>query len=63
MPRIIIDYGPSGEIEVKTEGFKGAKCREATKMIEAALGATVSDEATSEMYETENTREKVNVRG
>ncbi len=48
---IIITISPQGEATVKTEGFAGARCKDASRFLEKALGKTVSEELTSEYFE------------
>lgn len=49
MKTITITVGASGETTIKTEGFSGSSCKDATAAIEKALGKTVSDTPTGEM--------------
>ena len=52
MPQIItVEISPEGEVKVQTTGFAGASCKQATKALEAALGAVVSDAKTSEFHQ------------
>ena len=48
---IIVDV--NGECSVQTKGFIGSSCREASKLIEQALGIVQSDKPTAEMYQTQ----------
>ena len=41
-----------GSVMVQPEGFKGETCKDATKLLEKALGTITSDVATQEMYES-----------
>jgi hypothetical protein len=41
-----------GETTIQTKGFSGSECQQATKALEAALGAKLSDQPTSEFYTT-----------
>ncbi len=41
-----------GEMTIQTRGFAGSDCQQATKALEAALGAKLSDQATAEFYST-----------
>lgn len=43
----------TGEVKIKTVGFKGAECLKATEGLERALGKKSSDKATPEMQQTE----------
>lgn len=62
MPEIIMDFMPDGTVQVKTQGFKGKKCLEATKALEEALGGEVERKATAEMHLPDVPREKVSAR-
>ncbi len=47
---IKVRISPTGTVTVKTEGFEGAACQDATKQLQLAMGTVVSDDATAEMY-------------
>ena len=48
---------PDGTVEVAPSGFKGKRCKDATKFLEAALGLDTSkSKATAEMYEQETVK-------
>lgn len=53
MPQIIIEIDQTGETTVKAEGVAGRSCKDLTRNIERALGRTVSDAPTGEMWKTE----------
>lgn len=40
----------TGETKVETKGFAGAGCRDATKLLESALGIRTSEQLTAEYY-------------
>jgi hypothetical protein len=40
-----------GKARVETEGFAGAACRDATALLERAMGQTEADETTPEFHE------------
>jgi hypothetical protein len=46
-----VTIGPTGEIEIKVEGVKGAKCIDLTEFLETDLGEIISKEKTSEYYD------------
>ena len=46
---IIVD--PSGAARLQTRGFAGPGCREASRLLEQALGTVSSDAPTPEMYQ------------
>jgi len=48
---ITVEISPTGNVSVKTQGFTGAKCKQATKALEAALGSTLKDEHTREFHQ------------
>jgi len=47
--QIIVASDCSSRIE--THGFTGGACREASRLLEAALGKTTSEKLTAEFYE------------
>ncbi|MDZ4685555.1 MAG: DUF2997 domain-containing protein [Planctomycetaceae bacterium] len=49
-PTITITISPTGEARIETHGFTGASCREATKVLEAALGVREHEQLTSAFY-------------
>jgi hypothetical protein len=46
---VIVDR--AGEARLQTQGYAGSSCRDASKLLEQALGAVRSDTPTSEMYQ------------
>ena len=51
--RIIeIIISPTGATTVATHGFTGTACQEASRFLEQALGARLSEQRTSAFYET-----------
>lgn len=51
MEQVIITATKEGEVSVKVECVKGSTCMETSAAIEKALGATSSNEQTSEYHE------------
>ena len=51
MEQIIIEIGKDGAVKIKTQGFKGASCMDATRAIKEALGTVMETEKTAEFYE------------
>ena len=47
---IQITISPKGETKIETTGFTGSSCQDATRALEAALGAKTNDTLTSEYY-------------
>ena len=52
MKTIEIIVSPTGETRVETKGFTGSECRDASKLIEQALGARQSERLTAEFHQT-----------
>lgn len=54
MSKIIdVTISPTGETTVKTTGFKGKSCQDASRFLEQALGAAESEKRTAEFYQPE----------
>ncbi|HUQ71029.1 MAG TPA: DUF2997 domain-containing protein [Planctomycetaceae bacterium] len=47
---IMVTISPTGETQIETHGFTGASCRDATRVLEAALGLRESEQLTSAFY-------------
>ena len=50
---IEVVISPTGETKVETKGFSGTGCREASKFLEQALGASVNEQLTDEFYQSQ----------
>lgn len=50
MKTIEITVGPKGETTVRTLGFAGGECREASRFVEQALGRKADETLTAEFY-------------
>jgi hypothetical protein len=50
MKTIEIIVTPAGDAQLKTQGFTGRSCLEASRFLETALGRNVSDRLTSEFF-------------
>ena len=53
---IVIDK--QGQTVLQTHGFSGPSCREASKFLEQALGATTTEQLTSEFYQAANIEQR-----
>jgi hypothetical protein len=51
MKSIEITVSPRGETTVETRGFRGGECREASRLIEQALGTRSGERLTAEFYQ------------
>jgi hypothetical protein len=51
---IQITISPKGETKIETSGFSGSSCQDATRALEAALGAKTSETLTGEYYTATN---------
>ena len=47
---IVITISPTGETKLETKGFAGSGCRDATKLLESALGIRTSEQLTPEYH-------------
>lgn len=47
---IEVTVSPKGEATIQTKGFKGETCRDATRILEAALGLRGREQLTSEFH-------------
>lgn len=43
----------TGQTTVQTKGLQGTACQEASRFLEQALGARISEERTAEFYQTQ----------
>lgn len=51
MKTIEIIVSPKGDTQLQTKGFQGRSCQDASRFLEQALGAKVSDSLTAEYYQ------------
>jgi hypothetical protein len=51
MKTIEIIVGPAGETRLETKGFTGAACKDASRLLEQALGAVQTERLTAEFHE------------
>jgi hypothetical protein len=58
MKTIEVTVSPAGETRVETKGFAGTACRDATKLLERALGVVASDTLTAEMYQQQPAQQR-----
>ena len=55
---IEIIVSPTGETNVKTKGFSGSECREASKFIEQELGQRTDEQVTAEFHQSNVVRQE-----
>lgn len=48
---IEITIYPTGETKIETKGFEGSSCRDASQLLETALGAKLEERLTPEFYQ------------
>ena len=58
---IVID--PTGAARLQTKGFAGPACRDASRLLEQALGTVSSDTPTAEMYQAATQAEPLRQQG
>ena len=51
MKTIEVVVDPRGGIKVRTKGFTGPECREASRFVEQALGAKLAETLTPEFHQ------------
>lgn len=52
MKKIEVLVSPTGETSIKTTGYTGKSCQDATKELELALGTVTADVKSGEYYNT-----------
>lgn len=63
MKTIEITIAPDGKTTVQTRGFAGSSCRDATKLLEKALGQVASEQLTAEFHTArESTRQRAGLK-
>ena len=60
---IVIIVSPSGQVSVQTRGFTGSSCRQASRVLEQALGIVQSDQPTAEMYQSTTNQQQARQSG
>ena len=59
MSQIIeIIVSPQGETRLETKGFTGESCRDASRLLEEALGARTSEQTTAAFHQTATTQQQ-----
>lgn len=58
MKTVEITVSPNGESRVETQGFIGSECREASQLIERALGGVTSERLTAEFFADSTAEER-----
>lgn len=58
MKRIEITVSPDGQSKVETFGYSGSECRDASRLIEQALGQSTGEELKSEFYLSRQSNEQ-----
>ena len=60
---IEITVSPKGETTVQTKGFTGGSCRDASRLIEQALGEKSAEQMTAEFHETQPVQQAQQAKG
>ena len=58
MPQIEILISPKGTTRVRTLGFSGSQCRQASAFLEKALGQTTHESLTPEFFQISRHQEQ-----
>ena len=56
---IEVIVSPAGETKIETKGYEGARCQEASKFLEQALGLVTAEQKTSEFYASASAQQQV----
>ncbi len=56
---IEITVGPKGEATVRTRGFAGPECREASRYVEQALGRRTAEAFTAEFHQGQEAAQRL----
>ncbi len=59
MKTIEIIIAPNGQTKVETKGFEGSECREASRLIEQALGQQMDEVLKSEFHQSASTQHHI----
>jgi hypothetical protein len=62
MKKIKVHVSKEGDTKIETEGFTGTACKDATKLLEKALGVTTKETFTDDYYK-QSTVDQVNTNG
>ena len=57
--KIEITVSPAGDVSIKTAGFTGSSCRDATRDLERALGVSGTEHLLPEFYNQTSTGERL----
>ena len=57
--KIEITVSPEGAVSIKTSGFQGGSCKDATRDLERSLGVTGSEQLTPEFFQQSGTGEQL----
>lgn len=61
-PTIEVLVSPGGEATVRTKGFAGPNCRDASRFVERALGEPTAERRTAEFYQPQPARQQAGQR-
>jgi len=56
--RIVITVSPEGAVSIKTTGFTGPSCRDATKAIEKAMGVSERETLLPEFHQEQQAQRR-----
>lgn len=60
MTKIIeVIVSPKGETRIETKGFIGGECRQASRLMEEAIGVSASEKLTAEFYQQQSTGQSI----
>ena len=59
MKSIEIIIAPNGQSTVETKGFTGAECRDASRLIEQAIGQSTGEVLKAEFYQAASSQQQI----
>ncbi len=59
MKIIEIAIDPQGHTQIETKGFTGAECRDASRLLEQALGRPTAETMTAAFYQAQEARQEL----
>ena len=59
MKTIEITIAPNGQIQIETKGFTGSECRDASRLLEQALGQQASEVLKAEFYQSASAQQQL----
>lgn len=59
MKTIEITIAPNGQTQIETKGFTGSECRDASRLLEQALGVQASETLKAEFFQSASAQQSL----